>query len=99
MTQTPDLTPVAEVEERTDSVIGTHLTVWVTFPYAGVDRPRTQGMGVTKKNLARLVKAVNAGATVKDAEVLTDVAGNTYVGFTTTVHTRYINVDLKKLGY
>lgn len=98
MTLTPDLTPVAVVEETTDGY-GSHLTVWITFPHAGVDRPRTNGLGVTRKNLPRLVRAVNDGAVVADAEVLADIAGNTYVGFKCLVHTRYINVDLKKLGY
>ena len=73
--------------------------MWIDFPNAGVDRVRTHGIGVTKRNAPRLVKAVNAGAVTPDAHVKTDVNGNTYVGFTSTVHARYINVDLKKLGY
>jgi hypothetical protein len=96
MTQTPDLTPVASTEANPE--FG-HMTVWIDFPNAGVDRPRTYGIGVTKRNLPRLVAAVNAGKVATNPEIRTDVGGNTYVAFTSAVHGRTVNVDLKRLGY
>lgn len=96
MTKTKtDLTPVAVAEPNEFGGI----TVRITFPNAGVDRPHSYGIAVTKRNAPRLIKAVNAGAVTPDAHVKTDVNGKTYVSFTSTVHARYINVDLRKLGY
>ncbi len=95
MTQTPDLTPVASASPNEYGGI----TVGITFPNAGVDRPHSYGLAVTKKNAPRLIRAINAGAVTPDAKIATDVNGKTYVSFTSAVHTRYINVDLQRLGY
>jgi hypothetical protein len=87
------LTPTAVPEPNNHGGI----TVWTEW--TGVDRPRTYGISVTKRNAPRLVRAINAGVVFTDARVATDVDGKTYVAATSQVHTRYINVDLTRLGY
>ena len=99
---TVSLTPVAVVEpnvadEHSD---GTGFTVWFEFPNVGVDRPRTYGISVrTRRDADRLVRATEAGVVLYDIEVKTDVHGQTYVGCTSRVSGRYLNADLKRLGF
>ena len=99
----PNLTPVAVVEPSL-TLPGDSgprgMTVWVTYPYAGVDRPKTHGISAdTARNADRLVRAINAGAVNYDQTILTDVNGNTYVGDRSRVMGKYLNADLTRLGF
>lgn len=89
------LRPNAVCEPHPDGL----TTVWVEFPDAGVDRPRTYGLMVRRPYVDRLVRAINAGVATTDAHIAVDTNGQTYVAATPQVHTRYINVDLRRLGY
>jgi hypothetical protein len=75
-------------------------TVWVTFPDAGVDRPRTYGISCPNPKLrVRLVAAINAGVVTGWGRVSTGVNGKTYVSFTVNINPRRLNTGLKKLGF
>lgn len=94
-----NLTPVAVVEPG--QFPGHGPTVWIEYPYAGVDRPRTHGIstGGDARLAERLVAAVNAGAVNYGQAVLTDVHGQTYVGDHSRVMGKYLNADLTRLGF
>ena len=65
-----------------------------------LDRPSTYSISVGTWPLAeRLVKAIHAGVVFPDPKVKTDVYGKTYVEATCKVMGRYLNADLKRLGY
>lgn len=69
-----------------------------------VDRPITGGIytgpGPRGKRLAeRLAAATRAGVVHEDAYVKTDIYGKTYVTSRTTVMGKYLNADLKRLGF
>mgnify|MGYP003983064137 CR=1 FL=1 len=92
-----DLKPVAEIRESTHS---DGLTVWVTYPNAGVDRPRTFGISVKRRSIAeRLEKAINDGVAVTNQKIVKDELGQTYVEDENQVLGRRLNADLKRLGY
>lgn len=97
MTETQNLQPVAVIKTGGDDLF---LTVEVSYPNAGVDRPCTYGISVRRGSLAnRLVKAINAGVVMADAHIATDVHGQTYVAATCRVLGRRLNADLKRMGY
>jgi len=92
--------PVAHME------VGEHgLSVTVSWPEAGVDRPSTGGYGLgadtaaSRKVGARLVAAINDGAVHFDPEILTDVNGATYVSASRRVFGRQLRADLTRIGY
>lgn len=67
-----------------------------------LDRPSPSGFGLraTDRKLAeRLVAAIEAGVVYTDAEVKTDIYGQTYVCADAQVMGRYLNTDLKRLGF
>ena len=74
-------------------------TVYVECVSPVVDRPVTYGISVSPKNVTRLIRAIESGAMISSPEVLVDKDGNSYVGFTTTVRSRELNADLKRLGF
>lgn len=72
----------------------------VTPIWGGVDRPNGFGWTVGNQRLAdRLVLAIMAGAVFEDPRVREDINGRTYVTGTAKVLGRYLNADLRKLGY
>jgi hypothetical protein len=93
-----------EVQTKLDGVLVEQqdkgFTVWAR--YAGVDRPVTSGIscGPNRKLAERLRQAVLAGKAInRKAKVLVDVDGKTYADSTWEVMGRYLNADLKRLGY
>lgn len=95
-TQNP-LLPVAVVTHDKDLGMA---VVSVSYPAADVDRPITYGIAVKNPTVvARLVKAINAGAVMVDAHIATDINGATYVAATSLVHGRTPNADLKRIGF
>lgn len=78
---------------------GYHVRVtWEVNP--PVDRPDVGGFLLRNgRTASRLVRAINDGAVFYDAEVETDINGQTYVSARCRVLCRYANADLKRLGY
>lgn len=66
-----------------------------------LDRPCTGGIstGGDWKLAERLARAINAGAIHTDPKVVQDINGKTYVQSGHKVMGRYLNADLRKLGY
>lgn len=86
-----------EVTEDAD-MISVH-PIW-----EGVDRPDVGGWGLPKtasgrKLVKRLVAACESGAAFSATELCTDNGGQTYIHATHAVMGRYMNADLKRLGY
>lgn len=71
------------------------------FEYSGVDRPITFGILCSSlKSANRLRKAALAGKVVDmEAEILTDIEKETYAKHNCRVMGKYLNADLKRLGY
>jgi len=67
--------------------------------WRGVDRPDAGGWLVPKKYVDRLRRAILAGAACPNPVIKTDVDGKTYVHWDLAVMGKYINSDLKKLGF
>ncbi len=88
------ITPTSvEVTKRPDGYL-------VEPVFANVDRPKTGGWVVRTKALAaRLEAALRSGVVYERTEVKEDVNGHTYVDTTAKVMGRYMNADLKRLGY
>ena len=89
----------AEVEER-DGLDGKEYDVKIVSVSPEVDRPHTYGIRTSKPRLRdRLIRAINAGVITENPSLKTDVDGKTYVCFSSAVMGRYLNADLKRLGY
>lgn len=85
-----------EIEDKGDGTV----TVWPIWN--GVDRPKGCGMGIRandKALIGRYVAALRAGVVYSSAKVRTDVNGETYVSTTSKVLGRYLNADLRRLGF
>lgn len=68
--------------------------------WAGVDRPNVGGIVVlSAKDAGRLTAAYLSGKAFESAEIKTDVYGNTYVCTSGRIMGRYLNADLKALGF
>jgi hypothetical protein len=68
--------------------------------WAGVDRQRGNGWVVGSERVARrLERAIVAGAVMLDPQVRRDTSGATYVQARSAVMGRYMNADLKRLGF
>lgn len=78
-----------------------HFTVRARFsPNQPVDRLDSHGIVVRGKGLAdRLAAAMQAGVIFTDFAIRTDVNGNTFLTYRTAVLARYVNADLKRLGF
>jgi hypothetical protein len=76
-------------------------TFTADFEYSGVDRPITFGIICKNlKNANRLRKAALDGKIVDmEAEILTDTEKETYAKHNCRVMGKYLNADLKRLGY
>lgn len=100
MTTTTATPQVAEVSGtyNDDGTIDVH-PVWAV---EGIELDRTKGSGYRVKDQRmadRLGDAMLAGAVYYNAEVRTDVNGNTYVNASSHVLGRMINADLRRLGF
>ncbi len=66
--------------------------------WSGVDRPISGGWIVTKKNVARLEKAIRDGVACPNATIVKDNYGNTFFKYDPVIG-KNTNADLKKIGY
>lgn len=75
--------------------------VLVSPIWEGVDRPNVGGWVTTPRLATRLVNAILAGAVHKNARIVKDVNGQTYVTSDAylIVSGKYMNADLKRLGF
>lgn len=93
-----DLTSLAltpRIEERDGQ-----LFVMTEAEGIDLDRRDMVGYGVaTPRNARRLVAAIEAGAVFHDFTVRTDINGRTYLSASSRVSGRYMNSDLKRLGF
>lgn len=65
-----------------------------------VDRLRTQSYIISNLALAeRFKKSVDEQAWFNEAEIETDMNGKTYLNYSSFTMVKYLNSDLKKLGY
>lgn len=89
-----------ERDERLNAEMPGH-DFWSVHPiWADVDRPDTGGWAVNGEKLARrLERAVRAGVAIGPAAVRTDVNGQTYVNAPHRVMGKYMNADLRRLGF
>lgn len=68
--------------------------------WSGVDRPSSHGFAVPTSALAeRLKAAIEAGRVFIDPHVKVDVRGLTYVESASTVHGKWLESDLRDLGF
>ncbi len=80
---------------------GTGHLVVDTF-FTGTDRPRAHGFGLLLREMKlaqRLKAAIEAGKVYTNLHIKTDINGKTYVGYDCTVTGRYMNADLKRMGF
>jgi hypothetical protein len=100
-----NLTPTTTTTESICEFDDTHrVTVEVSYPNAGVDRPHSYGMGFAatakgRKLASRFAAAVEAGAAMSGETIKTDVNGKTYVSANCAVLGRMANADLARLGF
>lgn len=89
------------VTEPWDDGTGVQPGLFSVHPvWADVDRPDSGGWVVRGRPIARrLEAAIRAGAAVVPTGITTDRAGKTYVQTTSRVMAKYMNADLRKLGY
>jgi hypothetical protein len=75
--------------------------VTVTPVWSGVDRQYDCSWVCLRKNAMRLQQAILAGKVLINPRIATDVNGKTYVahGGFLKVSAKYINADLKRLGF
>jgi len=106
--ETYDLIPrLADVRVERDAdppaarCLPQHTDLWFVHPvWADVDRPDTGGWLVRGEKLARrLERAVRAGKALGPATIAVDVNGNTYVQADHLVMSKYMNADLRRLGF
>lgn len=99
MIPTPSARLLTEVIDGESTLIV--RTYWASAPgFPPLDRP--DGIGTCVKTFEignRLVRAINDGAAYKDASVAIDVNGKTYASANRRFMGKYLNSDLKKLGY
>lgn len=76
------------------------ITVWASFPNAGVDRPQTSGWCTFDASIAsRMYRAIEAGVVVKRPQIKTDVNGKTYVAYRSDLYWKHANAELRRLGF
>ena len=71
----------------------------VTPIWIGVDRPDVGGWVVKTSLVERLKRAIWSGAAMRSAHIATDVNGKTYWSAYWLVFAKYMNADLKRIGY
>lgn len=96
-TITPRLSHVS-IEPWEDACGNTGIAVHPVW--FDVDRPDTGGWVVSNRSVARRLKAaIEDGNALANVHVATDVRGETYVAYNSRVMGRYMNADLRRLGY
>lgn len=80
------------------------LSVKVSFPNAGVDRPDAGGYSLSataanRKLVYRLKQAIEDGVGWPERRITVDVNGKSYVACKHNLMGRYLNTDLRRLGY
>jgi len=90
-----------KVERDTDDHGTGRKDLWCVCPvWADVDLPDGFGWLIRGERLARrLEAALRAGATLRKAEVRTNLNGQTYVADEHRVMGRTMNADLRRLGF
>lgn len=92
---TPTLVDVEIKPDHLDTGRFSVQAVW-----GGVDRPTTGGWGGLRESVAkRLAKAIKAGAVESNPRIVKDVNGKTYVQTDGFIMAKYMNADLKRLGF
>lgn len=86
---------MADVKIELDGEFYSVHPVW-----ADVDRPVNGGWSVKDRKTAdRLAAALRAGVVIVDPSIKVDVNGQSYVSGAQQVMGKYMNADLKQLGY
>lgn len=73
--------------------------------FDGVNRREGRGIALSAEKASgaklakRLHQAIEAGVVFTNLRTLTDQGGRTYAGYDTAVMGRYLNSDLRKLGF
>ena len=68
--------------------------------WQGVDRPNTGGWVVKDRTTAKRLEAcIRDGNCFSSTRLAVDVNGQTYVATTALVMAKYMNADLRRLGY
>lgn len=90
-----------KVERDLDDHGTGHADLWSVYPiWADVDLSVGSGWLVRGQRMARrLEAALRAGVALGPAEVRTNVNGKTYVSADHLVSGRYMNADLRRLGF
>lgn len=94
------LTPTATMQPDAE-----HPSWWLvstTWASSLPNLDRYDGIGYlcsSKRNAERLCRAINAGAVFADPRIAFDIYGAAYVATTSRVMGKYMNADLKRLGY
>lgn len=87
-------------QDRRDGLTGFLVEPAWTVPGLELDRPNTGGWWVTDRKMAeRLTAALLDGAVHDSPEVAYDINGATYVRADRKVIGRYMDGDLRALGY
>lgn len=100
-----DLPTLDRVEiNREAPIAGLKPSIVVRPFYRGVDRP--EGVGIDLNDTPahwalarRLQRAINAGVASPISGIGTDCTGKTYARTTLNVMGKYLNADLKRLGF
>jgi hypothetical protein len=102
-TNATKLFPILTVSTKTCPVTGEQcISADVVWHGADLDRPHTDGwsLAINKMSLAmRLKKAVDVGAVFQNPKIVTDINGKTYVSAEGHLMGRYLNAELKRLGF
>lgn len=98
--KTPRIERVEVVHDHEEHTI----TVWPYWTAEGLDRRQGTGFGLTdspahKRLSQRMVNAILADAVFYKPEIRTDTHGKTYVHASSRVMGKYMNADLKRLGF
>lgn len=96
-----NLRAVAKIRDNA-GVDNDYVVVEIHWEGEPLDRPYTTGIHVAKKNhklAQRLVRCINAQKAFEHPHVARDTNGKSYVSFTLLVIGKYLNADLKRLGF
>lgn len=104
--ETPcDAVPVIEIVTETNSLTGERcINCRLVWTGVEVDRPHTGGISLLDtphyRSLAeRYRRAVAEGAVYSNPRIVSDINGRTYIRSDGFVMGKYLNSDLKALGY
>lgn len=81
---------------------GSGLSVYPVYAVEGIaiDRPAPGGWVVTSRKMAdRLTAALRAGVAAPNPRIRVDIFGDTYASYDHVIMGKYMNADLRKLGF